>query len=84
MDTVKLRKQLHEYIDHADNRVLNMIYAMLEADNTLVVAHTADGKPLTIEEYNKELEKAELQRAEEKVFTHDEVKNRVSQWRKSK
>jgi predicted house-cleaning NTP pyrophosphatase (Maf/HAM1 superfamily) len=61
-----------------------MIYAMLEADSTMVVARTADGKPLTVEEYNKELEKAELQRAEGKVYTHDEVKDRVSQWLKNK
>ncbi|HYG17054.1 MAG TPA: hypothetical protein VEC12_14950 [Bacteroidia bacterium] len=82
MDTLQLKKQLHEYIEHADTRVLNMIYAMLQADNSQVVAYTTDGKPLTLEQYNEELEAAETQLKQGRVLTHDQVKAKVAQWTK--
>lgn len=80
MDITTLRKELHQYIDTADGRVLNMLYAMIDADNTQIVAYTTDGKPLTINQYNKELEKAEQQIEQGNTYTHEQVKERVSQW----
>lgn len=82
MDTLQLKKQLHEYIEHADMRVLNMIYAMLQADNNQVVAYTSNGRALTLEQYNEELEIAENQLKQGKVLSHDQVKAKVAQWTK--
>ena len=32
METVEIKKQLHEYIEVADDRLLNLIYGMIVAD----------------------------------------------------
>jgi predicted GIY-YIG superfamily endonuclease len=33
MVAAQIREELHEYINHADERVLNLIYGMMRADN---------------------------------------------------
>lgn len=32
METVEIKKQLHEYIEVADDRLLNLLYGMIVAD----------------------------------------------------
>jgi hypothetical protein len=32
MSTAKMREHLHEYINQADNRMLNLIFSMFQAD----------------------------------------------------
>lgn len=34
MSTTQIREELHEFIDKADARLLNVIYAMVQADMT--------------------------------------------------
>jgi hypothetical protein len=59
MATVDLKKSIHDYIDNADERLLKLIKALVETyqenKETDTVAYTVDGKPLTQEQYNKEL-----------------------------
>ena len=33
MGATQIRKELHEFIEHADDRVLSLIYGMMIADN---------------------------------------------------
>ena len=33
MGTSQIREELHEFINHADERVLNLIYGMMKADS---------------------------------------------------
>jgi hypothetical protein len=33
MGAAQIREELHEFINHADERVLNLIYGMMRADN---------------------------------------------------
>ncbi len=42
MTAIVLRKEVQQYVDHADERFLRMVYAMSkEYENTLVVGYTA-------------------------------------------
>ena len=34
METAHLRAEIHEYVDQADDRFLNLVYGMIKADNT--------------------------------------------------
>jgi uncharacterized coiled-coil DUF342 family protein len=34
MDTIEIRKKIHEYIDQADDRFLTLITGMIEADKS--------------------------------------------------
>ena len=49
-------------------------------DKELVVAYTTDGKPLTVEAYNKRLEKAESQLESGEFLTQEELENESESW----
>lgn len=52
MGVQKLREELHDYINHADERFLKMVYAMskeYKKENNLV-GYNVDGSPITKED----------------------------------
>lgn len=49
MSSAELKAQIHQYIDKVDDRLLNLILAMIEAD-------TGSAGRISIEQYNKELD----------------------------
>ncbi len=68
MNTIEIRTRLHEEIDHSDDRLLKMIFAIIneykEADN--------------IDESRKQLvmeERAKYLKGEGKSYSWEEVKN---------
>ena len=37
MDTIQIKEELHQFIEQADARVLNLIYGMMRADSNLEI-----------------------------------------------
>ena len=52
----------------------------IQKSKTTVVAYTTDGKPLTLKQYNKRLEKAEEQIKNNEVISHQELAERMKKW----
>ena len=70
----ELRKETKKFIDHADERVLRMVYAMLEADartETTDVYLSADQEAILNEQV------ALYEKGEMKFSTWDEAKQRI-------
>lgn len=44
MSTAQLKKELHEYIDNADERLLHLVYGMFQADQQ---DYTLPGEPMS-------------------------------------
>ncbi len=60
MEAVKLRKTMINYINEADDRLLNVLKAVVESyRETDVVAYSVSGKPFTKQQYDEELLMAE-------------------------
>jgi len=75
MSTVELlRKEVKDYIDHADEKVVKMIHAMLETD---AEEEWWDRMPDSV----KEDVKAALNEADEgKIIPHTEAQKRYKKW----
>lgn len=59
MGTAELRKELHSYIDKADEEFLKMVYAMSkEYDEPDMVGYKVDGTPITQEDVKKRVKAA--------------------------
>jgi len=54
--------------------------SQLLAANDEIVAHTASGKPLTLEDYNLQLAEAEEDIKAGRVIDHSELKKRAKNW----
>ncbi len=75
MASVDLRKDLRNYIDHADDKLLRMIKALVEI-------YHEDSERISVEQYNRELQASEAQIERGEFFTHEEMGERIKKWAK--
>jgi predicted transcriptional regulator len=71
MSTIELKNLLISKISEIDDEVF------LSAINTIL-----DSKSETIESYNQDLQKSEDDIANGNVFTHDQVLEKIAEWKK--
>ncbi len=69
-----IRKEVKKYIDHADEKVVKMIHAMLEVDSS---ASWWDAMPVKVK---ADVEEAMQQADTGKTMTHEQVKKKYPQW----
>lgn len=81
MGVQKLREELHDYINKADERFLKMVYAMSREYNKLDVAgFHVDGSPITKKDLVNRA-KAASQRVKSGDFvTQEEVERETENW----
>jgi 3-keto-L-gulonate-6-phosphate decarboxylase len=70
----QMRKEVKKYIDTADEKVVKMVYAMLEADAD------ADWWASMPDSVKADVEEAIRQADKGNTLTHDEVKKKYPQW----
>ncbi len=58
--------------------ILEKINKILEKE--MIVGYTAEGKPLTKEEYNKRIEKAEVQLATGEFLSQEDLEKESENW----
>lgn len=75
MASLDLREDLRNYIDHADDKLLKMIKALVEI-------YHEDSERISVEEYNRELEASEAQIELGEYFTQLQVRQAIEQWEK--
>ena len=75
MASVDLREDIRNYIDHADDRLLRMIKALVE------IYHD-DSERISLEQYNRELEASEAQIERGEFFTQLQVRQAIEEWGK--
>jgi predicted transcriptional regulator len=75
MVTIDLRSTVKEYIKTADIKLLKMIKALAES-----YQETELSERISVEQYNRELEASEKEIELGHFYTHEQVKERASQW----
>ena len=81
MGTSEIRKEIHDYIDHADERFLKLVYVMSkEYENTLIVGYTAKGKPITKIEFKNRVKAASKRVKSGDFISHEEIEKEVDNW----
>ena len=83
METTKLRKQLVNRINNADEKLLKEIKALVDHyENDQVVAYTVQGKPLTREEMRQEIAEAEEEYSKGNFTIQAQLKEEIKSWKK--
>jgi hypothetical protein len=81
MGVQKLRQELHNYIDHADERFLKMVHAMSkEYKKPAVVGYNVDGSPITKESLVKRAKAASQRVKSGDYISQEEVEKEVENW----
>lgn len=80
MTTLEIRERIRQYIEVADDRLLNIINAIITEDQNTVVAYTVKGEPLTLAQYRAELEASEREIEEGKVISQEDLEKEIETW----
>jgi len=81
MNTVKIKEEINEYLEHADDRVLKLIHGLIKADQkSSPVGYSMDGKPITKEDLLARAAKAEEDIREGRVKTSKQVREEMKNW----
>jgi predicted transcriptional regulator len=73
MTTASIRKKLSDYLLVADDKKIKAIYTLLENDIN-------QSEPVSIEQYNKEIDEAMEAIKQGEVYSHEEVVNMSKSW----
>ena len=81
MGVAELKEELHNYIDHADERFLKMVYAMSrEYKAPVVIGYKVDGTPLTRKELAQRVTSASKRVKSGNFISQEEVEKEVENW----
>jgi hypothetical protein len=76
MGVTELKEKLHNYIDHADERFLKMVYAMSkEYKVPTIIGYKVDGAPLTRKELAQRVTSASKRVKSGNFISQEEVEN---------
>lgn len=76
-----LKKELHRYIDHADERFLKMVHAMSkEYKESDVVGYRVDGSPIRKDAFSKRVIAASKRVKSGDFISEEEVEQEVQNW----
>ncbi len=83
MTTAAIKNNLHNLIDAVrDNTILKAVQTILEKEvKNEIVGYTVEGKPLTRELMEAELEEAERDIEAGRVISHAQLKKEIKNWR---
>lgn len=81
METLELRKTMKEYIEQADERLLNVLKAVVESyKENDIVAYAVNGDPLTRKKYYQELLEAEAEIARGEFTAQEDLERESEKW----
>lgn len=81
MGATELRKELHRYIDHADETFLKMVHAMSrEYKKSVIVGYNTDGSPITQKDLKKRVKAASERVKAGHYTTQEEVEKEIENW----
>ena len=77
------REQLAQYIlNNAKDSLITKLKAIIEKEEKNdIVAYSLDGKPLTFDQYRKELEEAEKEIEKGEFLTSSELEKEIDSWK---
>lgn len=81
MGEIELKKELHHFIDHADDQFLKMVYAMSkEYKSTSILGFNVDGSPITKEALTERVTLASKRVKSGDFISQEEVEKEVESW----
>jgi len=82
MGTAELRKEVHRYIDRADERFLKMVNALAKSyeEEEVIVGYRTDGTPITPQDLKERAKAASKRVKSGQYITQEELEKGVENW----
>ena len=81
MGIPELRNELHDFINHADERFLKMVYAMSkEYENSEFIGYNVDGTAITVKDLSNRVREASKRVKDGDYLTQEEIEKEINEW----
>ena len=81
MGIPELRNELHDFINHADERFLKMVYAMSkEYENSELIGYNVDGTAITAKDLSNRVREASKRVKDGDYLTQEEIEKEINEW----
>ncbi len=81
MGIPELRNELHDFINHADERFLKMVYAMSrEYKNPVIIGYNTDGSPISQQDHRNRVKAASKRVKSGDFLSQEEVEAEIKNW----
>lgn len=82
MGTAELRKEVHSYIDRADDRFLKMVNALAKSyeEEEVIVGYRTDGTPITPQDLKERVKAASKRVKSGQYITQEELEKGIENW----
>jgi hypothetical protein len=95
MGLLELKQKIHNQVENADERILSIVSSVFDnyqsdvecvetTDDHIsepIVAYDVSGKPLTLEQYNEEIDKALDDFENGRFISHEALLEEIKSWR---
>lgn len=79
MDTLKIKKELHKYIENGDERFLRLVHAVA-INYSSNEDHALPGAPMEIETYRQKIQNAKKRVKKGYFITQEDIEKEMEQW----
>ncbi len=84
MNTLQKRQKIHDYVDQADDRFLNLVHSMIEADTTNIAGYRPDGSSISKENLSNRARMSMQQIEEGETVSAADFKKEFEAWKGQK
>jgi len=80
MTVLKIKEEIGQYIEHADERFLQLVYGMMKADQTATIGYSPDGTAITREDLIERAEASERDIISGNIKNLKSLKEEIENW----
>ena len=81
MGILELKNKVHQQIDNSDETILIKVFNLLSNHASKTIAHDAAGNPLTIQQYNLEINKGINDIKDGKFLSQEALEKEIKNWK---
>ena len=81
MGILELKNKVHQQIDNSDETILIQVLNLLENHATKIIAYDSSGNPLTIHQYNLEIDKGIEDIKNGKFLSQEDLEKEIENWK---
>jgi hypothetical protein len=80
MTSIALRKEVEQYVSHADEQFLRLVYAMSKEYGSSLIGYTTKGMPITKLELKNRVKAASKRVKSGDFIAHEELEKEIENW----
>jgi len=80
MTSSQIKKEIHQYIDQADERFLKVVYGIMQYDKEEIIGYTSQGQPINSAALKKRVKAASKRVKQGHYIAQEDLEKEMQNW----